>query len=88
VVAAPLFTKLNTVVEEQQYTLPENSETVKASKLLEKVAGGEGSVGVIVVTSVDLCGNNTVLRLVKWGKDFNDTVTGRYMKTSTHYLRY
>ncbi|WP_338249512.1 MMPL family transporter [Pyrodictium abyssi] len=80
VAAAPLFAKLSTVVKEQQYTLPENSETVKASRLLEKVTGGEGSVGVIVVTGVNLHDNNTVLRLVEWGKEFNDTVTGRYMK--------
>jgi len=86
VVAAPLFTKLNTVVEEQQYTLPENSETVKASKLLEKVTGGEGSVGVIVVTSCRPLWQQYSAPASKMGKDFNDTVTGRYMKTSTHYL--
>lgn len=78
--AAPLFAKLSTVVNEQQYTLPESSETTHASKLLEKVTGGKGSVGVIVVTGVDLRDNNTVLRLVEWGKEFNNTVAGRYMK--------
>jgi len=50
------------VVQEQQYTLPENSEAMTASRLIEEVKGGSDSVGVIVVTGVDLRDNNTVLK--------------------------
>ncbi|ABM80495.1 MMPL family transporter [Hyperthermus butylicus] len=77
-VALPLFAKLGSIVEERQYTLPENSEAMNASKLLEKLGSSDG-VGVIVVTGVDLLDNDTVLRLVEWGKAFNETVSGRYM---------
>jgi len=79
VVALPLFAKLSTVVQEQQYTLPENSEAMTASRLIEKVRGGSGSVGVIVVTGVDLRDNNTALKLAIWGNVFNETVAGHYM---------
>jgi uncharacterized membrane protein YdfJ with MMPL/SSD domain len=77
--ALPLFVKLHSVVREKMYTLPEWSESMKASKLMEKVMGSnQTSVGVIIVDGVNLKDNSTLLKLVRWGKLFNSSIVGRY----------
>jgi uncharacterized membrane protein YdfJ with MMPL/SSD domain len=77
--AFPLFANLSSVVKEKMYTLPEWSESMKASKLMEKIMGtGQTSVGVIIVDGVNLRDNSTLLKLVRWGKLFNRSVVGHY----------
>jgi len=72
--AAPLFAKLHTVVKTEQYTLPPNSEAMKADKIVKQVMGGSASVGLVIVQGVDLHSNQTLLKLAKWGRAFNETL--------------
>ncbi len=72
--AAPLFAKLHTVVKTEQYTLPPSSEAMKADKIVRQVMGGSASVGLVIVQGVDLHSNETLLKLAKWGRAFNETL--------------
>ena len=84
--AAPLFAKLHTVVKTQQYTLPPSSEAMKADKIVKRVMGGSASVGLVIVQGVDLHSNETLLKLAKWGRAFNETLHRRGLGTNPQGL--
>ncbi len=77
-VAAPLFAQLNKVTKVEQYSLPPNSEAMKAQKLLDKLKSG-GNPGIIIVQGVDLRSNNTLLALAHWASIYNKTITSRHV---------
>lgn len=78
-IALPLFAELSNVVKEEMYTLPPSAESMKAQKLIERIAAGKhADADVIIVSGVDLRDNTTLLRLVEWARELNKSVVDRY----------
>ena len=78
-VALPLFAKLSSVVHERMYTLPSSSESMRATNLMKQIRSTiDTHIGIVIVDNVDLRDNETLLKLVRWGKLYNETIVGRY----------
>ncbi|AEM38893.1 RND superfamily exporter [Pyrolobus fumarii 1A] len=71
--ATPLFMELNTVVKSIQYSLPPGSEAEQAEKLLTSIKSGGAHPAIIIVENVDLSDNATLVKLVRWGRVFNES---------------
>ncbi len=71
-VAAPLFAKLSSVVQTMQHVLPPGSESYQADQLLKQVRSGS-SPTIIIVSGPDLRDNETLLKLIEWGRVYNES---------------
>ncbi len=75
IVSAPLFAKIGSVVKTSRYSLPPGSEAEVADKLLKEIRSGGGSVGIVIVQGPNLSDNETLAKLVEWGRVYNETFT-------------
>jgi predicted RND superfamily exporter protein len=66
-------------VKTQQYSLPPDSEAMKADQLLRKIRPGGSNFGIVIVRGVDLGSNDTLLRLARWGSEYNRTLYQRHI---------
>ncbi len=71
-VAAPLFAQLSNVVQTLQHILPPGSESYQADQLLKQVRSSS-SPTIIIVSGPDLRDNETLLKLIEWGRVYNES---------------
>ena len=70
----PLFMKLNSVlISQEQGLLPENTESMKASNILENITGSkETSTAILLVDNINISTSDNALKIVNWYMENKD----------------